>query len=203
MDEHSPETAPRKPRREKKPPKKISADYLHNSGLYYLQRFPASAGHFRSVMMRKIDKSCRHHKDQDREHCARLLDEVVAKFIDMGLLNDTGYAAGMVISLRRRGLSQRAIEAKLSAKGLKRDQIAAALSDHADDRPRAEVELIAALRLARRKRIGPFAATAERAERDMKERDMASLARGGFSYDIVGKVMNMDLDTAEELLRSA
>lgn len=197
MDEDKPENGPRKPRREKKPPKKISADYLYNSGLYYLQRFPASAGHFRAVMMRKVDKSCRHHKDQDRETCARLVDDLVARFVDMGLLNDTGYARGMVTSLRRRGLSQRAIEAKLSAKGLKRDQIAAALSEHADDRPKSEVELLAALRLARRKRIGPFAANTERAERDM-----AALARGGFSYDIVSKVMDMDADTAEETLRA-
>lgn len=198
MDEDSPQTAPRKPRREKKPPKKISADYLHNSGLYYLQRFPASAGHFRTVMMRKVDKSCRHHTGQNREDCARLVDELVAKFTDMGLLNDTGYARGMVISLRRRGLSQRAIEAKLSAKGLKSDQIAAALADHADDRPRGEVELLAALRLARRKRLGPFSADPARADREM-----AALARGGFAYDIVSKVMNMDSETAEETLRSA
>lgn len=197
MDEDKPENGPRKPRREKKPPKKISADYLYNSGQYYLQRFPASAGHFRTVMMRKVDKSCRHHKEQDREACARLVDDLVARFVDMGLLNDTGYAQGMVTSLRRRGLSQRAIEAKLSAKGLKRDQIAAALSVHADDRPKGEVELLAALRLARRKRIGPFSANAERAERDM-----AALARGGFSYDIVSKVMGMDANTAEETLRA-
>lgn len=198
MDEDKPENPPRKPRREKKPPKKISADYLHNSGLYYLQRFPASAGHFRTVMMRKVDKSCRHHTGQDREECARMVDNLVAKFTEMGLLNDTGYANGMVTSLRRRGLSRRAIEAKLSAKGLKREQIAAALSGHADDRPDGDVELAAALRLARRKRLGPFSASAARAERDM-----AALARGGFAYDIVSKVMNMDTETAEDTLRQA
>ena len=197
MDEDKPETAPRKPRREKKPPKKISADYLYNSGLYYLQRFPASSGHFRTVMMRKVDNSCRHHKEQERETCAKLVDDLIVKLVDMGLLNDTGYAAGMVNSLRRRGLSQRAIEAKLSAKGLKRDQIAAALNNHADDRPKGEVELLAALRLARRKRIGPFSANTERAERDM-----AALARNGFSYDIVSKVMEMDAEAAEETLRA-
>jgi regulatory protein len=148
-------------------------------------------------MMRKVDKSCRHHKEQDRETCARLVDELVAKFVDMGLLNDTGYARGMVTSLRRRGLSQRAIEAKLSAKGLKRDQIAAALAEHADDRPKSEIELLAALRLARRKRIGPFSANTARAERDM-----AALARSGFGYDIVSKVMAMDVQSAEDALRS-
>jgi regulatory protein len=196
MDEDNPEMPARKPRREKKPPKKITADYLHNSGLYYLQRFPASTGHFRTVMMRKVDKSCRHHTTQNREDCAALVDALVAKFVDMGLLNDEGYSRGMVTSLRRRGLSGRAIQAKLSAKGLKRDQIEQALAEHADDRPSGEVDLIAALRLARRKKLGPFSTK----DPATGEKDLATLARAGFGYDIASRVIRMDIESAEELL---
>lgn len=192
MDEDNTENGPRKPRKERKPPKKITPDYLHNSGLHYLQRFPASSGHFRTVMMRKVDRSCHHHTTQDREECAKMVDALVEKFTGMGLLNDEGYSRGMVTSLRRRGLSARAINAKLSARGLSRDRITHALAEHDDER--TEPELVAALRLARRKRLGPFSG------QERQEKDLATLARAGFSYDIASRVTSMDAVEAEEIL---
>jgi regulatory protein len=200
MDEDSPEIRPRKARQQKKPPKKITAAHLHNTGLHYLQRFPASTAHFRAVMMRRIDRSCRHHADQDRDGCARLLDELIGKFVAMGLLDDAGYTRGMVNSLRRRGHSGRAIHAKLSARGLPRADIDAALSAHADEHggTGGDSDMRAALLLARRKRLGPFGRGAERTDRDM-----AALARAGFGYDIVSRVMAMDLPAAEEYLNPA
>lgn len=196
MTQDNTESGAGKPRRERKPPKKITADYLHNSGLHYLQRFPASTGHFRTVMMRKVDKSCRHHTGQDREVCARLVEELVAKFCQMGLLDDAGYSRGMVTSLRRRGLSARAIQAKLSGKGLGREHIDKALSDFADEHG-GETEIVAALRLARRKRIGPFATKAA----ESTDKHLAALARAGFSYDIASRVIQMDHESAEDMLR--
>lgn len=194
MDEDTPDQPARKPRREKKPPKKISADYLHNAGLYYLQRFAASSGHFRTIMMRKIDRSCRHHTEQNREDCIRLLEELIVKFIGLGLLNDESYSRGMVNSLRRRGLSSRAIQAKLAAKNLPAAQIEQALAEHDEDRPRTESDLIAAIRFARRKKLGPWS------NKNLPEKELATLARAGFPYDIAQRVLQMDRETAEDRL---
>ncbi|MBU0859936.1 MAG: RecX family transcriptional regulator, partial [Alphaproteobacteria bacterium] len=90
----------------------------------------------------------------------------------------------------------RAIQAKLSAKGLKREQIEEALAEHADDRPSSEVDLIAALRLARRKKLGPFSTK----DPVTPDKDLATLARAGFGYDIASRVIRMDKEPAEELL---
>lgn len=174
----------------KKTPKKITESYLHNSGLYYLQRFAASTAHFRKVMMRKIDKSCAHHKDQSREDCLRLLDELIAKFVDLGFLDDNAYCRGMVESLRRRGISRRAIHAKLAAKGLERDQIEQALQHYAKE-SEGDDELQAALRLARRRRIGPYRRTNQTDEREY-QKALAAMARAGFSYDICQKILSME-----------
>jgi len=99
-------------KREFKPPKKITEKYLHNSGLAYLQRFTASSMHFKTVMTRKIDKSCRHHEEQDREECLQMLDKTTEKFRELGLLDDEAYLKGMITSFRRRGLSARQIDAR-------------------------------------------------------------------------------------------
>src|SRR5687768_1034793 len=115
MSSHAPQDS--KKTRGKKPPKKITETYLHNAGLYYLQRFSASSESFRRVMMRKVERSCRAHPEQDRAECARMVDELVRKFLGAGLLNDGQYAEAMVSTLRRRGLSSRAIQARLAARG--------------------------------------------------------------------------------------
>ena len=53
----------------KKQPRKISPDYLRNSGLFYLQRYTASSHHFRVVMQRKINRSIAVHTSLDKEEC--------------------------------------------------------------------------------------------------------------------------------------
>lgn len=172
-------------------PKKITETYLHNAGLYYLQRFAASSGQFRTVMQRKIDNSCRHHVEQDRAACLTLLDALVTKFENVGLLNDDNYARGMVISLRRRGLSERAILMRLQHKGLPEDKIRAALTEYNEDNQinPGQSERLAALKLARRKRLGPYAV-----EDFDFNKALAAFARAGFSFDVAQSVLRMTPD---------
>ncbi len=184
---------------EKKPPKKITETYLHNAGLYYLQRFAASKAHFRTVMGRKVKRSCHVHKDQDYEACMTMLDALVEKFENAGLLDDGAYLRGMITSLRRRGLSQKMIYAKLQSKGLTGDKIRTELEtfDRENCDNSQEAELLAALRQARKKRLGPF----DSLEKSPPEKALAALARAGFSYDTAQKALEMPLEDAEEKLR--
>ena len=181
-----PKAESKKKKREKRPPKKITETYLHNSGLYYLQRFAASSAQFRKVMMRKVYKSCRHHTDQDEEACAAMVDEVIGKFQQAGLLNDDLYARGSVFSLRRQGKSKRAITAKLSQKGVDEDLIEEKLHAHAQESHTEDAEFEAALIHARKKKLGPY----RRDEEYDAQKELASLARAGFSYDVARRVLD-------------
>lgn len=186
-------------RKAKKPPKKITEKYLYNSGLAYLQRFPASTAHFRRVMTRKIDRSCKHHKEQDREASLALLDGAIATFTRMGLLNDDAYLTGMVNSLRRRGLSRQAILSKLQQKGLNSAQILETVAHYAEAYSAGSSELIAALMLARKKRLGPF----RRAEEYDRNKELAALGRAGFDFDVAQKALAMPQQEAENLLHES
>jgi len=177
-----------------KPPKKITEKYLYNAGLHYLQRFPASSMHFKTVMKRKINKSCRHHKDQKQEDCLKHLDVVTKRFLELGLLDDEAYLKGMVTSYRRRGLSSRQIQSKLIQKGYKSDQITQMIKHH--DHDNKSDEFITALIWARRKKLGPF----DHLSKKNQEKTLAAFARNGFSYDISSKVMNLEIKDAEEIL---
>ena len=114
MPHHKSDKANIKP--QKKIPRKISETYLHNSGLYYLERFAASKKHFKFVMKNKVKRSCMHHTEQDFEQCAAWVDALADKFEKVGLIDDDAYTNGLVASLRRKGKSRSAIINKLNIK---------------------------------------------------------------------------------------
>lgn len=182
----------------RKVPKKITPTYLHNAGLYYLQRFAASTGQFQRVMQRKIDKSCMAHPDQNREDCKKWLADVIAAFQRAGLLNDDVYAAGAIRSLRLRGLSTRAIEARMALKGVPAALVKKTLQE-IDGLQDNDPNLIAALRQARKKRIGPYLPPDKDAS-SLQDKHLAALARAGFDFETARKVLQMDKEEAEEYL---
>lgn len=183
---------PKQAGRVRKAPKKITESYLHNAGLHYLQRFSTGTENFRRVMMRKVDRSCRHHKDQSREDCAAMIEALIEKFARSGLLNDADYTRAAVASLRRRGESRRAIEARLRAKGLPADEIRKNLQTEDS----ADAEFKAALRFARRRRLGPFS-TGKPKEHD---KQMAAFARAGHEYEVAAKILKLSSEEAADLL---
>ena len=45
----------------RKPPRRVTAQYLENAALHYLQRFASSSASLRRVLMRKVDRSAQAH----------------------------------------------------------------------------------------------------------------------------------------------
>lgn len=193
MSEDNPPKAAVKKARAKGPkiPKKISEKYLYNSALAYLQRFPSSTSHFKTVMGRKIERSCRHHTEQDRDACYALLDQITRQFCTLGYLNDALYLRGMINSLRRRGLSTAAITLKLTQKGLPGEEIRRELKAY--DTENDVDDLSAARRLCQRKKIGPYA-TAPAPGPAQRQKWLAALARAGFSYETASRALDDDPD---------
>ena len=178
----------------KKPkiPRKISESYLHNSGLYYLERFAASKKHFKFVMKRKCRRSCMHHENQDYDICADMVDALADKFEKSGLLDDDLYTNGLVTSLRRKGLSRSAIINKMRVKGIETDRTMDALNklDNDNNENSDDAEKKAALRLARKKKIGPYFI----GEEQNIKKSLGIFARAGFSYQIAQTILNIDID---------
>lgn len=197
MEKSSPATGNHDKKREKpvKLRKKISASYLENAGAFYLQRFAASTGRFRQVMVRKIDLSCRDHPEQDRDVCLSLLDELIVKFSALGYLNDLSYARGLYYSLSQRGWSRQKIMASMRTKGVAADHIQDCFGND-----RQEDELVLALRYVRRRKFGSFALYPEDGKN--RQRALASLARNGFSYDTASRALSMDREEALTFLEN-
>jgi len=192
-----PEHKPRKT----KVPRKVSRSFLMNAAVYYLQRFAASREGVRRVLMTKVRRSLAHHGG-DAEEAARWVEEVLDTLQKQGFLNDAAFAEARARSLAARGTAGRAIRMKLAQKGVDRDTIDDALAALAEEvgyrtgqGEEANPDLTAAVAYARRRRLGPYRLDPDaRAER--REKDMAALARQGFSPDIALKVIDAE-DLAE------
>jgi len=168
---------------------------MRNSATHYLQRYPTTTARFRRVMMRKVDRSLAHHGDEggERDRALELLDALTVQLTDGGWLDDARFVTARVQGLHRRGTSQRAIRAKLAQVGAPEPLVQAALAGLEGD-----PELAAALRLARRRRFGPFQSNEERRV-ERRDKDLAAMARAGFSYGVARRVLEADPDQVEEL----
>jgi regulatory protein len=173
-----------KPPKTRKTPRKISKTYLENAALYYLQRYATSAENLRRVLMRKVQRSCSFH-EMPAEEFAPLVDELVERYKKSGLLDDKSFAHARVTSLRRQGLSSRAIAAKLQVKGLPAAEIEAALK--IVDAESEEPELDAARAYAKRKKLGPW-----RTRPQEPQKELAAMGRAGFSYEVARRALADD-----------
>lgn len=194
-DEADPEgtSAPKR----KRAPRKATAQYLENAAAHYLGRFATSKAHLREVMMQKVRRSHQHHGTELSEG-AGFIDAVIIKFEGLGYLDDAAYAAMRARALHARGTPVRGIRFKLQQKGVAEDDIDAALL-HLEQETRApDLDLAAAVRLARRRRIGPYRSDDRDVRRERAEKDLATLARAGFSYDVARQVIDAaDVDELE------
>jgi regulatory protein len=174
-----------------KVPGKITPSYLENAALHYLERFASSSANLRRVMLRKIDRSIAHWGGAREDHLAQL-DAVIAKLARLGYLDDAAYAEAKVRALHRQGKGTRTIRATLAAKGVGTEEAVAALDTLAEDV--AEPDFAAAVRLAKKRRLGPFRRDGRA---DARNKDLAALARAGFDFDTCRRVI--DAESAEVL----
>jgi regulatory protein len=175
--------------------KGISAAWLQRSTLHYVQRYPASVQRVRQVMVRRIERKLKEH-DGDRAVLFEQLDELLEDLQNRGYLNDLRQAALWLDAWHRKGLSARGLRAKLAQKGVPSEVAAQAMKEFfeqwREDDP-ADPEYEAAENYARRRRLGPYRRhLGQRGER--RQRDLAALARQGFSYLIAKKVIDRDDD---------
>ncbi|MCY1073134.1 regulatory protein RecX [Archangium lansingense] len=183
MDEQQGEQGRKAPRPQKKP-RKVSPRYLENAALHYLKRYAATGSQLKRVLLRRVDRSIKSHGG-DRTEALGWVDALITRLTSSGLINDEAYAGMKAHSLRSSGRSARVIAQKLRMKGVAADVVAKKLADATAELSEEEAAKI----WARKKRLGPFRTNAKTREEN-RQRDMAALARAGFSFGIAKKIID-------------
>ncbi|GEP00114.1 RecX family transcriptional regulator [Methylobacterium haplocladii] len=171
-----------------RPAPPITPEWLERVALFYLDRYSATQEMLRRVLARRVAKRAR-ARDEDPGSHAELIAEIVTRAVRAGLVDDARFTAARLATLRRRGASTRGAGAALAAKGVDRALVEAALAAEQDaTEDESVIESDAARAYARRRRLGPHRRGETRAA--YRERDLAAMARAGFSYPVAKAVID-------------
>ncbi len=180
-------------------PAKITATSLENVALHYLERFASSAANLRRVLMGRVRRAADHHGSDTAEGAA-LVEALILRFQQSGLLDDRRYAEAKAASLHRRGGSRRIISGRLAQQGVAGALVAETLHGLAVEA--GDSDLVAACAFIRRRRLGAYRSAAARVASRGKALD--ALAGAGFSFEIARKVLACaDIAAVEALLKDA
>ncbi|WP_338068062.1 regulatory protein RecX [Croceicoccus ponticola] len=162
--------------------KPLNSASLEEMALAYVARFATTARGLQRYCQRKL----RERGWEGQEDGAPLpdIDAIVARFVGMAYVDDGEYARTRTGSLLRRGYGIRRVAQALDAAGV-----------DAEDRVAVREGALreAALRLAERRRFGPFGADgAPPADRSVRDKQVAAMLRAGHA-----------LDTARRLIEAA
>ena len=158
--------------------KKISEQRLKNIALHYMERFGGTEKSLRDVLARRVYKSMAEHPEQDMAEIHSWIEGIVKTAKHLGYINDSYFAKMRVQSLLRRGDSKKMITMKLKQKGITSTDIENAFFDLDDDS-----ELQSAISYAKKRRFGVYGVKNIECP-DVFNKQMASLARRGFSYSV-------------------
>ena len=167
---------------------------LREAALHYLARYATTEAGLRRVLLRRIDRWARLSGQGDNDAvlgAARTaVPGIVSRMVALGLLDDAAYASTRARGLALNGRSRRAITGRLVAKGIAPDQARAALPEEEGS------ELVSALILARKRKIGPF-----RRGEENPSRELGVMARAGFSRSLALEALGMEPERAEDTIR--
>lgn len=169
---------------------------LHDAALRHVARYATTQAGLLRVLERRIARWARTAPEGSEENIATAqaaAREVAAQLVAAGAVSDAAFAASRARSLTRAGKSRRAVAAHLAARGVDGETTRTALPED------PAKELAAALLAARRRRIGPFRATAE-IDPPGRLKQLAALARAGFTQDIARQALATPRAEAEEIL---
>jgi regulatory protein len=161
--------------------------WAKNSAAYRLSRSMMSERQLAEAIRRKA-------KQKFTDIVPEQIETLVAAALRFGrdnkALDDRAYAEISTRSAMNGGRSRRAIAQRLSRKGIDRDTALEAI--------KSTDEVFAAMVYARRRRLGPF--RREDKDESLVAKEMAALARQGFSYDVCRKVLGLPIEEAEAML---
>lgn len=177
----------------RKPRPPLDKDGLNELALFYVGRFATTRAKLASYLGRKVrERGWEGAGDPE-------IDRLVERFAEMGLVDDALYALAKSRSLSERGYGEARVRQSLRAAGIDEQD-----SEAARELATAEAAR-AAVRFARRRRIGPFADS--RPDRLGREKALGAMVRAGHSFEIARCIVDCEpgseppLDELEEKCR--
>ena len=163
-------------RKSPRPRKPLNGERMNELALFYLGKFATTRSKLSSYLNRKVRE--RGWDGEDEPQIEALVERLAAS----GLIDDSLYAQSKARSLTERGYGAGRVRQSLRAAGIEE------ADGEAAHEIAAQGAADAALRFARRRRIGPYAA--ELPDRAGREKALAAMVRAGHAFELAREVVN-------------
>ena len=154
----------------------------------YIEKYSPSQQQLKIYLLKKLIKT--QQKTSSKKEIFNLIDSVIATLVDQKFLSDKYYSDAKSKAFYRRGYSLNKIRYNLIKKGINQKYIKASISKIKENE--SDPDFFSAIKLCKKRRIGP---NREEGNRELfYKKDIAILARSGFSYELSKRVLDIPKD---------
>ena len=183
------------PIRNKKKPLKVTVEEMRNFAFAYVEKYAPSKQQLKTYLLKKYLKtSVPNVRKQD---VTNLIDIVLSDLEKNKFINDKFYSHSKAKSMIQRGSSLNKIRYYLIGKGINNQYIKETVEKIQDEN--SDQDFFSAIKLCKKKRIGP--ARTEENRSLFYKKDISILARNGFDFETSKKVMEIEKDDYDKIIK--
>ena len=168
---------------------------LRDLAYSYLEKYNPSKQQLKVYLLKKYLTKIKGSKS--KKEVTSIIDEIISNLEKNKILNDEMYSDTKARMFLRRGYSLNKINQALRNKGIEDKYVKQSIEKIKENQ--IEPDFVSALKLCKRRRIGPVRPESNR-ELFFKK-DMGILARGGFSFDLSKRILDLDANEFKKLIK--
>ena len=168
---------------------------LRDLAYSYLEKYSPSKQQLKVYLLKKYLTKIKGTKS--KKEVTSIIDEIISNLEKNKIINDEMYSDSKARMFLRRGYSLNKINQSLRNKGIEDKYVKQSIEKIKEDQ--IEPDFVSALKLCRRRRIGPLRPESNREL--FYKKDMGILARGGFSFDLSKRVLDLDTKEFNKLIK--
>ena len=161
----------------------------------YLEKYNPSKQQLKVYLLKKYLLKIK--GSRSKKEVTAIIDEIILNLEKNKILNDEMYSDSKARMFLKRGYSLNKINQSLRSKGIEDKYVKQSIDKIKEDE--IEPDFVSALKLCKRRRIGPLRPESNREL--FYKKDMGILARGGFSFDLSKRVLDLDSHEFNKLIK--
>ena len=168
---------------------------LKDMAYSYIEKYSPSKQQLKVYLMKKV--LIKFKTTKSKKEISELIDNVLVSLEQNKFLNDELYSDSKARMFLRRGYSLNKINKSLRSKGIEEKYVRQSIEKIKEDE--IEPDFVSALKLCKRRKIGPLRPNNNREL--FYKKDMGILARAGFSYDMSKRILELEQGEFNKLLK--
>ena len=161
----------------------------------YLEKYNPSKQQLKVYLLKKYLLKIK--GSRSKKEVSAIIDEIILNLEKNKILNDEMYSDSKARMFLKRGYSLNKINQSLRSKGIEDKYVKQSIDKIKENE--IEPDFVSALKLCKRRRIGPLRPESNREL--FYKKDMGILARGGLSFDLSKRVLDLDTHEFNKLIK--